>query len=94
MSVVLPEPLTPVTQTKRPSGMSTAKSLKLFRENLAKRSRGVRAVTARAGGGSSFFRPERYAPVSEARHLARRDPGPLYTISPPRSPRPGPRSTT
>ena len=30
-SVVLPEPLTPVTQTKRPSGISTVRSLRLWR---------------------------------------------------------------
>ncbi|GIT05861.1 MAG: hypothetical protein CM1200mP29_12720 [Verrucomicrobiota bacterium] len=80
MSVVLPEPLTPVTQTNLPSGISTVKSIRLCRVNFVRRSRCVRAVTLRAGGDSSCLRPERYAPVSEALHLAKREPAPSYTI--------------
>ena len=56
-SMSFPEPLTPVMQTKRPSGMATSKSCRLLQVNLAKRIRAVFFVTVRLGGDSMFFLP-------------------------------------
>ena len=75
-SVLLPEPLTPVTQTSRPSGISTVKSFKLCR--LARRKISAapsapdfcvdcppRKETGRRAGISIRFFPARYCPVND-----------------------------
>ena len=66
-SVDLPEPLTPVTQTKSPSGISTIDVLQVVlarAEHRSRRSPGAR----RTCGVGITRRPERNAPVSDASH--------------------------
>ena len=95
-SVDLPEPETPVTATRQPSGNDTSMSLRLC-------SRAPRTVTTspvpgrrRAGTGMERL-PERYWPVMDALLVSsppRPVTGPAWTTVPPCSPAPGPMSTT
>ncbi len=101
----LPEPETPVTHTRRLSGMRTSRFLRLCSQaprNSSQRFETASATTSPAAGsrtasalsrtGASDFAPLRYWPVSELR-CARISRGvPKKTTSPPRSPAPGPRS--
>ena len=67
-SELLPEPLTPVTQTNRPSGISTSMSLRLCcRAPTIFRRRSVGGL--RYAGTSIALRPERYWPVRLAGDL-------------------------
>ncbi len=104
MSVDLPEPDTPVIHTRRRSGNSTSMFLRLCsRTAVSLMARFAGTITARsslltgfgAGArGATCFAPDRYCPVSE-RGLARTASGvSKATISPPRSPAPGPRSSS
>ena len=103
MSVDLPEPDTPVMHTSRRSGNSTSMFLRLCcvtpRSLMARCAGTMRALgslsTAWAAGarGATCFAPDRYWPVSDC-GLARTASGvSKATISPPRSPAPGPRSS-
>ena len=90
-SVDLPEPETPVTQQKTPSGTATSIPFRLcsraFRTSRAPRG-------SRRSAGTSIRRfPERYWPVSEAAVAATSAGGPSAMTWPPCSPAPGPRST-
>ncbi len=106
MSVDLPEPDTPVMHTSRRSGNSTSMFLRLCSRTPRSftllsagtmRARGaVSAGSLLACGagarGATCFAPDRYWPVNE-RGFARMASGVSNaTISPPRSPAPGPRS--
>ena len=76
INVVLPEPLTPVTHTSRPSGMAMVRSCRLCR--LAwERVRGFvgrspcrcQSATGRRVGMGICLRPLRYWPVSDSGDL-------------------------
>ena len=91
-SVDLPEPDTPVTQTILPSGKSTVMSCRLFSWALTTR-RNLPLPGRRVSGTSTYFRPERYAPVMLRLTLQMSATLPAATISPPCTPAPGPTST-
>jgi len=63
ISVDFPEPLTPVTETKTPSGTLTSISFKLFSFAPLIVSLRFRSTGLRTDGISIALRPERYAPV-------------------------------
>jgi hypothetical protein len=67
MRVDLPLPDTPVTQTKRPSGMSTVTLRRLCSRAPSKRKRRGPGVRRRSGTGITR-RPERNAPVIDGSH--------------------------
>ena len=94
VSVDLPEPETPVTQVRRPMGISAVTFCRLF--SVAPTMRIVLPFSgARRLVGSGICRvPERYCPV-RLLGLARMSSGvPLAMTSPPWMPAPGPMSTT
>ncbi len=89
ISELLPEPATPVTATRTPSGTSTDTSWRLW-------SRAFRiAIDPRGDRGSGFnaCRTSRWRPVAVP-DAARPSTGPSNTIVPPWGPAPGPMSTT
>ena len=88
----LPDPLTPVTTVKVPSGNSTVTSFRLF--CLAPTTRMACPLPGRRTFGMGIdFAPVRYWPVSEL-GLASTSAGvPAATTSPPRMPGPRPKST-
>ena len=93
IKVDLPEPETPVTQTKRPSGISIETFLRLLAVTPSSSRRGVLGATGKGRGASTFMRPPMYLPVKVV--ASRSSSGvPSKTIWPPRSPGPGPTSMT
>ncbi|OIQ68256.1 hypothetical protein GALL_501560 [mine drainage metagenome] len=91
ISVDLPEPLTPVTHTRRCRGISTVMCLRLWSLAPCTIRRGVLAATSRLKPTPTVLRPPRYAPVKVS--AWRRSAGvPSNTMLPPRSPGPGPMS--
>src|SRR5579871_523648 len=84
IKVLLPDPLTPVRQTRRFSGILTARFLRLLA--VAFEMRNVVDVlpllleesnrTGRRGGSSNFLRPARYWPVSECSDFNTSENGP------------------
>ena len=104
-SVLLPEPLTPVTAVNRPSGTARERFFKLFLRNPRKMSDGVlffRLAPRRARGGvvgrawpSAWPRecwPANSVPVSDFLFLKICLSEPAATTWPPSMPAPGPRS--
>ena len=91
--VDLPDPETPVTATKQPSGNSTSMSWRLFSRAPLSSSRSPSAGRRTCGTRISFP-PERYCPVRERSSARRPSRSPEWTTSPPCSPAPGPMSTT
>ena len=88
-SELLPEPATPVSTHRTPSGMSTSTSRRLWVDAPRTSSTPVRSRTA----SLSVARSSRWRPVTVS--LARRSSyEPSKTTSPPALPAPGPRSTT
>ena len=91
--VDLPEPDTPVTATRLPSGKPTLTSCRLC-------SRAPTTVTwrpscgRRTSGVGISLRPERYSPVTDPGWVSRSATVPEWTTWPPCSPAPGPMSTT
>ena len=93
-SVDLPDPDTPVTATRQPSGNATSTPRKLC--SLA-----PSTTTSRPGVGFRRWagtgmdsRPARYAPVSDSVDASSSGTGPETTMVPPCSPARGPMSTT
>ena len=89
ISELLPEPATPVTATRTPSGTSTEMSRRLW-------SRAFRiGMKPRAARGSGFrpCRTSRWRPVAVPAAM-RPATVPSYTMVPPCGPAPGPMSTT
>ncbi|MNT06010.1 hypothetical protein D3C72_1406580 [compost metagenome] len=93
MSVDLPEPLTPVTHTRRASGKSTVMFFRLCSRTPSRMSRCVFSLTSRLKPMPIFLRPPRYWPVSVSASRSWSVP-PSNTICPPRAPGPGPMSIT
>ena len=93
MSVDLPDPETPVTQTSRPSGISIDTFLRLLAVTPSSNNRGVLGDTGSGRGASTFNRPPMYLPVKVGASFKARG-VPSNTIWPPRSPGPGPTSIT
>ena len=92
-SVLLPLPLTPVTATKHPSGISTSISLRLC--SRAPRTASHASPGSRRSAGTSILRlPDRYCPVIDCFDFSTSLTVPDTMISPPCSPAPGPMSTT
>ena len=92
-SVLLPEPDTPVTQVKIPSGKSTVTFLRLW--CVAPTTVRLPPLARRRVAGTAIVsRPDRYAPVRERGWAAISAGVPSATTLPPSSPAPGPRSTT
>ena len=90
MRELLPEPATPVTTTRTPSGMSTSTSRRLWVRGAADLQRAGRACAA---ASLSAARSSRWRPVMVS--LARSPATvPSKQIVPPSAPAPGPRSTT
>ncbi|GAP60369.1 hypothetical protein AHiyo1_38770 [Arthrobacter sp. Hiyo1] len=89
ISELLPDPATPVTTTRTPSGMSMSTSRRLF--SLA-----PRISSAPADARTVFLRVERSSRWRPVRVPLARSPSrvPSKTTSPPAVPAPGPRSTT
>ena len=94
MSVDLPEPDTPVTQTNRPTGSSRVTFFRLLPRApiTAQRPLGLRRW--RIAGIAIVRLPDRYWPVSESGWRAISCGVPSATTWPPCSPAPGPMSTT
>ena len=90
MRVLLPEPLTPVTQVKYPRGMEASIVFKLWAEAPRRwsQSRGWKG----RGGKDIFLRPERNEPVRESVRAAISLGVPWATRCPPSEPAPGPNS--
>ena len=92
-SVLLPEPETPVTHTRPPSGKRASMSFKLWAR--APTTSSVVPWPARRVAGTGIERsPARYRPVSEAGTAATSAGVPAATSRPPCRPAAGPRSTT
>ncbi len=92
-SVDLPDPDTPVTATKQPSGNATSMFLRLFCR--APRTVSHLSPVGRRCAGTGIDRlPARYCPVTDLRLRSSPLTVPVWTISPPCSPAPGPMSTT
>ena len=91
-SELFPEPLTPVTQTNNPSGISTVTFFRLL--CFAPTIRKTPAFGLRRSFGIAIsFAPVRYCPVGLF-GLSKTSCGvPAATICPPRIPGPGPKST-
>ncbi len=92
--VDLPEPDTPVTATRQPSGNATSTFRRLC--SLAPLTTTSRLFDGdrRVSGTGIEARPDRYAPVSDFSLVSRSWTGPDTTTQPPCSPAPGPMSTT
>ena len=65
-SVDLPDPETPVTETKSPSGIATSISLRLFSLAPLITSWRLGSIGLRESGISIDLRPDRYAPVIDS----------------------------
>ena len=92
-SVDLPDPDTPVTATKHPSGISTSMLRRLC--SRAPRITSHSPPGSRRMAGTGIVRtPARYCPVIDRSEASRSSNVPETTISPPCSPAPGPMSTT
>ena len=90
-SVDLPEPETPVTQVKTPSGMRTSMFLRLC--SRAPRTSSSPVGLRRCAGTAIFRAPERNCPVREFGLRMISSAVPQATTSPPCTPAPGPMST-
>ena len=91
MSVLLPEPETPVTQTSSPRGRRTSMFLRLLA--LGPLTTMLEPLPGRLTTGSGIsLRPLRYWPVIERGSRLTLAGGPVATTWPPCSPAPGPRS--
>ena len=94
-SVDLPEPETPVTAMKRPTGKSTSMPFRLCIARAAHREPAALVVRAPRRDERCVARPLRNCPGDRARRRPRSSSAvPSATTSPPCSPAPGPRSTT
>ncbi len=92
--VDLPDPDTPVTAIRQPSGNATSTFFRLCSvAPLTTTSRDLDRLRRWAGTGM-LIRPVRYAPVSDSGLAISSDTGPDTTMLPPCSPAPGPMSTT
>ena len=94
-SVDFPDPDTPVTAMKHPSGNATSTFFRLcslapLHHDLA----GTSTACAATAGTGIAARPVRYAPVSDSGLASSSSTGPDTTTLPPCSPAPGPMSTT
>ena len=87
----LPEPDTPVTQVKVPSGMDTSIFFRLFSAAPCTVSQ-FPFPLRRTGGTGTFFLRARYSPVRDLGLAATSSGVPAATISPPWIPAPGPTS--
>ncbi|CAB4546293.1 unannotated protein [freshwater metagenome] len=92
--VDFPEPETPVTDTKRPNGISTSISFRLFSFAPLMTSFRFGSTGRRCEGISIDLRPDRYAPVIDSSDAMSSSYEPETTTLPPCSPAPGPISTT
>ena len=91
-SVDLPDPETPVTATKRPTGTSTSMFCRLC---CARRAPAAPSLPARRARHRDLrARPDRNAPVIDSWLAATSAAGPAATTRPPCSPAPGPMSTS
>src|SRR5260221_10194262 len=109
MSVLLPEPLTPVTTTKRPMGNLTVMCFRLFAEASLRTRQAVddecgetREVEAerpfkstgrRTPRAGNDFLARKHRPVMDSGWRSNSFKVPPATTSPPCTPAPGPRST-
>ena len=94
MSVLLPEPETPVTAMNVPSGNRTSTLLQVVLARAAHREVPAVAAARRRSGIATCRSPRRNAPVIERGSASTASSGPLAMISPPCSPAPGPMSIT
>ena len=92
MSVLLPDPETPVTHTNIPRGISTSISLRLFSRAPFTTSH-CSPQSLRLVGMSITFLPDKYWPVREADDFMIFWGDPNAITFPPSAPAPGPRST-
>ena len=93
-SELLPEPLTPVTQTNRPSGNDDVDPLEVVAAGPRRSSAVGPSGALRSSGTAIDLRPERYCAGQARGGLGRgRDASPAATTSPPLTPGPGPKST-
>ena len=93
VSVDLPPPETPVTQTNLPSGKSAVTSRRLLPVALTTVS--FLPLPGRRSAGTDISRlPDRYCPVTEAASAAICAGVPWLTTCPPCTPAPGPISKT
>src|SRR5919112_368167 len=86
----LPEPDTPVTATRQPSGNVTSTPLRLCSRAPLTTSSRPGVGWRRTCGTAISLRPDRYCPVSERSLASSSSTVPLTTTSPPCSPAPGP----
>ena len=96
ISVVLPEPETPVTTVKRPLGMRTSSGLTVWSAAVASRIVPSANICSRATAGRSrsFCAPgPRKGPISERPLAASAGTVPCARMRPPSAPAPGPIST-
>ncbi len=87
-SVDFPEPDTPVTATKQPSGKATSTPRRLCSLAPLTTTSLPLAGLRRVAGSGIDSRPVRYAPVSESLLASRSSSGPETTMCPPCSPAP------
>ena len=90
-SVLLPDPLTPVTQMSLLTGRSTSIAFRLC--SVAPGTPNQPASCIRRSGTGMQRRPERYAPVIDRSDAITCSAVPAATTRPPCSPAPGPMST-
>ena len=91
-SVDFPDPDTPVTAIRQPSGNATSTFFRLC--SLPPDHHLTRPGPLAPGAGTGMLiRPVRYAPVSDSGLAISSDTGPDTTMLPPCSPAPGPIST-
>ena len=93
-SVDLPEPDTPVTATRQPSGNATSTPRRLCSVAPLTATSRLELRWRRTAGTGIDSRPDRYAPVSESGLASRSATEPETTMLPPCSPARGPMSTT
>src|SRR6266581_3855482 len=93
-SVDLPDPETPVTAMKVPSGNATSTRRKLCSVAPLTTTSLLLETLRRLAGNGIDSRPVRYAPVSDSSLASSSSSGPETTIWPPCSPARGPMSTT
>ena len=91
-NVDLPEPDTPVTETKQPSGISTSIFFKLCSLAPLMVTQSPLGVLRSCGVEINRF-PEMYWPVMDSLFFLNCETEPEWTITPPCSPAPGPIST-
>ena len=92
ISELFPDPETPVTAVKAPSGISTSIPLRLF-SSAPRIFRKLPFPFRRASGTGICFLPDRYCPVIDSGQSLICSREPAQTISPPCTPAPGPTST-